>query len=134
MDALRALAALCAVAALGLFGYAVTTGEAKVGLFLIFPYLVGTGGLALLAMALLFAAFVLWTLGTFRDASRSATRVGPPPAGEPASREERRASSGGVVLLGPIPIVWGSDRRILPWMIVAGAVLLVLAIVLSIVL
>lgn len=131
MRPLRLAALASLLAGLALLGYAVVEGEARVGLFLIFPYLVGTGGKAALGMLLLFGAAVMW--------AHSATRGTAPPAGEllggdappGEARVERRSGSGGVVLLGPIPIVWGSDRRILPWMVAAGAALLLLGLLLT---
>lgn len=124
---LAALASLAAGAAL--MAYAVATGAARVGFFLFVPFVSGSGLLPLLAMGLVFAAFVLYALGSARDlADHEAERAfeARPREDEPQAAPERRARSGGVVLLGPIPIVWGSDRRILPWMVAAGGLLLAL--------
>jgi uncharacterized protein (TIGR00304 family) len=32
-----------------------------------------------------------------------------------------RVKSGGIILIGPIPIVWGSDRGMLKWVVLAMA-------------
>jgi uncharacterized protein (TIGR00304 family) len=34
-----------------------------------------------------------------------------------------RFSTGGVVFIGPIPIIFGSDKRIARWMIVVGGLI-----------
>ena len=122
--AIRALALVALLAGLALIGLGVARGDVRVGLFLIIPFVYGTGIAPALGMLLLFAAAFLWMVG------RVTAYAGPPPpeAGAPI---ERRSRSGGVVLLGPIPIVWGSDRRVLPWMVLAGVVLLGLAILLT---
>lgn len=134
---LAALASLAA--ALAVFGYAVSTGQARVGLFFVIPFVTGTGLLPLVGMLLVFAAFVLWSIGTVRTFQEHAGDHGAweaAPAREAQRGDEERgtrraAKSGGVILLGPIPIVWGSDRRVLPWMIAAGAALMLLALLLT---
>lgn len=118
------LAALaCLLSGAALMAYAVATGAARVGFFLIVPFVSGTGLLPLAAMALVFAAFVLFAFGSAKDAAHAP----PLDAREHGMGEAPRGRSGGVLLLGPIPIVWGSDRRILPWMVAAGALLLALS-------
>lgn len=123
---LRSAALASLLGGVALLLYAVATGEARVGIFLIVPYLVGTGAASALGMLLLLVAAVAWAL--------SAPRAAPPVERAPqdeAPGGRARTRSGGVVLLGPIPIVWGSDRRILPWMVAAGAALLLLALLLT---
>lgn len=119
MNGLQRAALACFVLGVGTLVYAGVRGELRVGLFLVVPFVVGTGPWGALGMLLLMAAAVLGVLG----AARGMGAMAPDEAGE--RRVERR--SGGVVLLGPIPIVWGSDRRSLAWMIAAGVALLVLA-------
>lgn len=114
MRTLRALGLVSLLAGLGLLAYAATTGDVRVGLFLVVPYVVGTGIAPFLGTMLIMAGLVMVFVGGL-----------PPMRGwerDPAERSEGsvRSRSGGVVLLGPIPIVWGSDRRILPWMVGAG--------------
>lgn len=112
---LSALAAL--LAGLALVAYAAVEGSLRVGLFLVVPFVYATGPAATFGLLLLMASAVLWFAGLIRGVD---VPDAPPPAGE------RRSASGGVVLLGPIPIVWGSGK-VLPWMVAAGAALLALA-------
>lgn len=109
-------------------GYAAAAGDVRVGLFLIVPFVYGTGITPALGMFLLMAAAVLYFLGTARGSARA-----PPPLSEGGMVGEQRATTkhGGIVLVGPIPIVWGSDRRVLRWMIAAGAAMLILALALT---
>lgn len=133
-----ALAAL--LAGLALLAYGAIQGDVRFGFFLFVPFVYGTGLLPALGMLLVMIAAFLGFLGV--ATRRMPDTLSPddeaydmPP--EAAARERgpdvagaTRASStrhGGVVLLGPIPIVWGSDRRILPWMVALGAAMLVLA-------
>ncbi len=130
MNGYRAGALACLGAAVGLLAYGASTGDVRAGFFFIVPFISGTGLVPLAAMLLLLAAFVLWSLGSMRAWQHEAA-----PEMDNAERLRRadssegrgaRTRSGGVVLLGPIPIVWGSDRRILPWMVAAGFALLLL--------
>lgn len=125
MRTLRALGLASLLAGGLLLAYAAMQGSVRVGLFLIVPFVYGTGLAPFLGMLLVMAGLLMLAASTF-------TRALPPPGAEWAEGERRVESrSGGVVLLGPIPIVWGSDRRILPWMVGAGVVLLVLALLLT---
>lgn len=132
MNRAQSAALVALLAGLALLAYGASRGEVRLGLFLFIPFVVGTGAAAALGILLLMAAAFLAFAGL---ASRAAGRWGGAPPGaydEPtAPPRETRSRHGGVVLLGPIPIVWGSDRRVLPWMIGAGALLLVLALLVT---
>jgi uncharacterized protein (TIGR00304 family) len=111
---------LCLIAA------AIISGDAEVALFLIFPVVSGSGWAFLLGALLIVASFLLWflTLGIgWHEAG-----IGPPPTeGKPhfGTGEEHTASYGGVILIGPIPIAFGSDKKIALLMLMAGIVLAV---------
>lgn len=107
-----------ALALLGLAGVvaAGVRGELTFHLFVIFPVVTGTGPFAAAGVVLLMAAAV----AAFASAAR---RVPDAPPGEPAARH------GGVVLLGPIPFVWGSDRGMARGLLVLAVVLAVIVLV-----
>lgn len=138
MNKLKALALAALLGGVACLAIAASQGDVRVGLFLIVPYVYGQGLLPFLGSLLLMAAAFLWFAGSVSDMTRGGQTHGrtydyiPPDSNGGAApypgerRVERRSKSGGVVLLGPIPIVWGSDRRVLPWMVAAGAGLLVL--------
>lgn len=134
MRPLRLAAWAALLASLGLMAYGVAQGAVRVGFFLVVPYVMGTGFVPFLSMLLLMAAMALFFMsaiprGAQRERVEPSWRDGPPrdaTGGAYAPRSERRVKHGGVILLGPIPIVWGSDRKVLPWMIGAGAALLLL--------
>jgi uncharacterized protein (TIGR00304 family) len=130
---LRALAGLALAALRGLLAYGALQGDVAVHLVVVVPVVTGTGpwaaGGALLAVA--GAAGWLWT------GARSATRRAepgyrppdPPPdaAPEEPRQGEARARGGGVLLIGPIPVAWGSDRGSLVAVLVAATVLTLVA-------
>lgn len=127
MTPLRAAALAALLGGVGLLAWAGLAGELHAGFLLIIPYVAGSGWRPFVGMLLLMAAAFLWFLANARE-TLPASRMRHLPEDPAERRFERRHESrhGGVVLLGPLPIVWGSDRRILPWMIAAGALLLLL--------
>lgn len=130
---LRVPALVILAAGAGLTAYAVAVGQARVGLLLIVPYLVGTGPLAAAGVGLLFLGVVL----TFASLARRPPQMRevPPPAWPPDGswrdpEADKEVRGGGVILIGPVPIVLGSDRRIALLAALAG-VLLLLGLVLT---
>lgn len=112
--------------ALGLLAYSALQGDLRVGLFLVVPYAYGTGLLP-------FVAFVLLAVGGFLWLTSGVERLSPAPAWESSSADPARAQRwddaegdgprarhGGFVLLGPIPIAWGSGKRLMPWLLAVG--------------
>jgi uncharacterized protein (TIGR00304 family) len=107
-----------------LIAVAVASGEADVSLLVIFPDFSGSSPLFLLGTLLIvlsfIVGFVMLALGQVQMSSGSGwqaqeTKVQPPGG--------VRKEYGGVVLLGPVPIAFGSDRRIALIMLVVGIVL-----------
>lgn len=113
--------------------------EATLNLFLIFPVITATGawsGLGILALLAGFIAlFLTWSVGLPErggpPAPMPAGAVPPSDSAAPSAPASRRW--GGVVLLGPIPVVFGSDAKVTRWMLVAGLVLFVALVVLTVI-
>jgi len=109
---------------IALLGYGAATGQARV--ILIFPVFEGVvpvvGGL------LIMLAMFLWFLSAARTGvswptdSGEAVPTSPPAPVAPAPA----AKAGGVVFLGPFPIVFGSDPRIAKAMLILGIILAVI--------
>ena len=124
MRRLSLLAIASLLGGVALLGYGAATGQAKV--VLIFPVFEGpvpfVGGL------LIMLAMFLWFLSTAREAvpwpAESTTGAPTPPPTPVAPTPTARA--GGVVFLGPFPIVFGSDPKVARAMLILGIVLAVL--------
>jgi uncharacterized protein (TIGR00304 family) len=114
-----ALVAGAALTAVGLYH-----GDVVFALILIFPVLVSTGGIGALGMMLLALGVVALVFDRFLD--------GPVSEEEDQGAETERTGGstefGGVVLIGPIPIIFGSNPRTA--LIAAAVAIIVLAIVL----
>jgi len=124
-----------------LIAFSVATGGAKVGLLFIIPFVVGTDLYSALGILFIILAFVLWFLLPFRELERhfvgergergeqEQVIYGPMPP-----RHGARKKAGGVVFIGPIPIIFGSDPKTALWVAVAGFLILVVLLVLVFVL
>ena len=125
---------ICLLAAgLSLVVVSVTNGEADVSLVVVFPVISGSGPLFLIGVALV----VTGILSGFMLIA--ATTYSPVPGPGDSSwgdagdgTGEKRSKYGGIVLIGPVPIVFGSNARIAYVMlaVAVGIVMLVLALAL----
>lgn len=88
----------------------VLAGEVQVGLMLFFiPYLYGGSWLGALAILMVFLGILVLMVGPLIGAR---PRPSPAPIGEPEAQVPgAKGGFGGVVLIGPIPIVFGSSGR-----------------------
>lgn len=147
-----ALAVGLVVAGLAFFALAASRGEASVGFFLVFPFLVGTGLLSFVGVLLLGSGLVLglWTIalragstrGPYEGFPHESNEAGPPRTLDeewerrmvlpklPPREPEPRKSAGGFILLGPIPIAFGTTRGMAVAMLFLALVALVLLLVL----
>lgn len=139
MRAARSLSWALLLAGLASLAYAGLRGDVEVFLVLVVPVVAGTGpwaGLGLLA-TIAGGAGLLWTSVSTGAPPEGPTRGPGPGAGrEPEASERRsetRTKGGGVILIGPIPIAWGSDRSTLGWLVVGGIALTLAAIGLALV-
>lgn len=116
--------------------------QATLSLFIIFPVITATGGWAILGILLMVAGFFLffitWPAGMVSAAppgyeARSAPSTIPSAPPYPAQTPAPRRRWGGVVFVGPIPVVFGSDQKVTQWMLVLGLVLFVALVVLTII-
>ncbi len=110
---------------------AVAAGTAEVNLWVVFPVFTGTSPLFILGVLLIvlsffvgFALIMMGELEALRHAPEMPAQVedeihhGAVPEGHMA-----KPKFGGLVLIGPIPIAFGSDRAIAIFMLVAGVVI-----------
>ena len=130
MNKYHAFAILMIIVGIIVMGYSVSLGETEVVWFLIFPIIIGHGMYSFLGTILIiFAIFVgiygfiqggEWVLAGEDDydeffgsrkrpdhAQRSSPRTGQRHPPQP----QHKVRGGGVVLIGPIPIIFGSDKK-----------------------
>lgn len=132
------LGLLALVGGAALIGWALARGEAELHLVVIIPVISGGGAIfaggVVLFMVGLFVTFFAMAL---RQAEAMAGEAGtaPPqtghgqaqPQGAPAPRGG--TEFGGVIFIGPVPIVFGKGQRTSRWMLVGSIVFGILMIV-----
>jgi uncharacterized membrane protein len=128
----RVLGPLCLGIGAALLAFALATGGARLYLLLIFPVVTGTSAAFGLSVLFLVVGFLLLPFVFVRDA---APEVPASPSKSPGpARSTGPVESGGLILLGPVPIFFGSWRRNPPisyrWAVLVGVVLAVVAVLL----
>lgn len=130
---------LMLIGGIALLGWAISSGDAEFYLFLIFPVVTGAGPVfaagAVLLMIGIIGTFMGLSLraaeGMAEEYGQAPQRTDPP--GQTAQGSPPAAQGGpqfgGVIFLGPIPIVFGKGQRTSKWMLVGSIVFGILMIV-----
>ncbi len=117
----------------------VVLGEGTVSLIVIIPVFYGTGLLAALGVLSIIAGFFLLTIGLTQarfgaanaaDIASHRTETGRYHRPKATVPQEKRTKSGGFILIGPIPIIFGSDTSITKRLVIIGLVVTAVAVVL----
>ena len=110
-----------------LIGASVAIGEGKVSLIVVVPVFWASGALGFLGIGALFLGFaVLLFFGPWFQIVPSETpSASTPPPGEPDTTGAKSASPryGGLIVVGPFPVAFGTDRQLTMWMLVIGIVI-----------
>lgn len=129
MNLLRSFAVISLLAGTGLMVLGVIQGGGG-GLFIIFPFVFTTGLAGAFGAFLIIISFLLF----FLDLSSRLTaglkepdKVLSETSSHPLHTEAVKRG-GGFILIGPLPIVFGTDRSILPFLVLAGVVLTLIAV------
>lgn len=110
---------------------AVMTGEAEVSMVLIFPIFSGSSGLFVLGVMLILLSFVAgFVMLTSSQIALSRAALPQELGQESMDPPEIKKKFGGVVLIGPVPIAFGSDMKWALAMLVIGIVLAIVALAL----
>ena len=108
MRGLVPAAAALIVAGVALVALSISEGGATLALVVVFPVVFGSSVLFVLGVVLMFAGFVCLPFALATSAIVDAE--GPVPEGSEASAGA--SAVGGVVLIGPVPILFGSWREL----------------------
>lgn len=112
-----------------------TENQATLSLFVIFPVVTATGPWSILGIVLMivgvFLFFFTWSSVGERGAAEGP--MAPPAQPSPSVPATGTRRWGGVVFLGPIPVVFGSDQKVARWMLLLGAALFVGLVVLTVI-
>jgi uncharacterized protein (TIGR00304 family) len=121
---------ICGIISLG---YSVASGEGSAGVVVFIPVFFGSGPFSFIGVLCIIAAIFLGFFGFAKGAfyeedleepqGQRTSSASQSPQGQ---RPQKSIKGGGVVLIGPIPIVFGSDAK-------TAMILMVLAIILIVV-
>ena len=120
MNKYRSLSFICLLVGIFFFAFGFYKGNVEGGIVLIFPYIAGTGIYALLGLIFFILSFFLLIYSFKKD------MVFYEEIEDETEKKKPSVKGGGVVLIGPIPIVFGSNWKIaLLLMIVAIIIILI---------
>ena len=92
------------------FSLGILTKEMEIGVVLIFPFMVGSGIYALLGFISIFIATMLFMIGFSSKFSSDDLNVRKKDIHQ--TNKKTSVKGGGVILIGPIPIVFGTNWKI----------------------
>jgi len=125
MRPLRILAAFMILAGVALLIYGVAMGEMRVALVLIVPVVFGSSIIGILAIGLIFAGVFISIADPVLGASIQRSQDTPSDE-ERSSQTKKNTEFGGVVLIGPIPIMFGSSKKMTIFAVIIAVIVLVL--------
>ncbi len=120
MNKFQVLSLVCFILGIVFFIIGFLTGETKGGIFIVFPFIIGSGIFSLLGFIFIFIAIIsfIFKFTTYIKPDKIKNEND-----ELQPKKKTSIKGGGIVLIGPIPIIFGSN-----WKIVI--VLLIIAIIL----
>lgn len=114
------IGSICCITGLILLSLSIITGEVTVGIIIIFPIIMGTGVFAITGILLFIAGFLLISFGWMtQTVSFHQDHI-------VKEKTQKRVQSSGIILIGPLPIIWGSNWKIMVFLIVLAIILLLL--------
>lgn len=123
MNKLHILSLICFIVGIAFFAVGFFTGEAEGGVFVIFPFITGSGVFPLLGFIFIFIAILLFMFGFTTHIRPEELQV----EDEYQPRKNTSVKGGGVVLIGPIPIVFGSNWKIAIVLMIIAIILIIVA-------
>jgi uncharacterized protein (TIGR00304 family) len=125
MRPLRVLAAILIFAGAALTFFGVVTGEMQLALIVFVPVIIGSSVLGILAIGSIIAGFFVGLADLFLGGGAEAQQdiIS---SQEISPQSAPKKEFGGVVLIGPIPIVFGSSKKAAMYAMIVALVILAL--------
>lgn len=121
------VAMVIGLAGIGLLIYAAIIGQGSAGICLVFPFYIGTGIYSAIGILLIMAAFIMFFFATIHSIDAEfmehSVPMHPPLKDMDFNTHKHDVKGGGVIFIGPIPIVFGTDTNIASWMIIVAAII-----------
>jgi len=128
MRRLTAIAATLFVLGIALLAYAASLGDMTFTLVVIIPVVQSSSVWALAGMGLIFASIFLFFFSLAAPTGETPAQTSAP-VQRAAAPQQPAKKFGGVVFVGPIPIIFGSDKKVAKWMLIVALVIVILLII-----
>ena len=125
MRPLRALAAILILAGAALTIFGIATGEMQLALIIFVPIIIGSSVLGILAIGAIIAGVFAGIADLFLSGAADEPRDAIPIDGN-SPQARPKGEFGGVVLIGPIPIIFGSSKKAATYAMLLALVVLIL--------
>jgi len=99
-------------------------GDVKGGFFLIFPFIIGSGLYSALGMFFIFLSFMFFAFGMVERVKEEMTGYSEISGEEKFA--EKKIEGGGIVFIGPFPVIFGTSPRAVQILIVIAIILVIL--------
>jgi len=112
MDKRNIIPVIVLLAGISLVIFSILEGEANIALLFIVPMIYGTGVYLAIGILLIFLSFIMFFLflGHPKVVNREIKKT----------KTQKDSSYGGVIFIGPIPIIFGKDKSIAKKMMYLG--------------
>jgi len=122
MNRFHFLSLVCFILGIAFFVVGFLTGEAEGGIFIVFPFIVGSGFFPLLGFIFIFIAIFsfMFRFTTSKEPDENQIKNE-----ELQPKKKTSVKGGGVVLIGPIPIVFGSNWKIVIVLMIIALILII---------
>lgn len=107
------------------FALGIQSGEIKSGFIVVFPFLMGSGLYSFFGFICMVSAILMSMFGFMNKSRSSDLQVDEKDAY--TTQKKKSVKGGGVVLIGPIPIVFGSNWKIAIAMMVLAIIIIIIA-------
>ncbi len=122
MNKFQILSLFCFILGIIFFSLGFLQGDVEGGVFIIFPFIGGSGIYAFLGVISLFLAILFFSFGFTCTLDREDIQY---EYEEHPPQKKKSVKGGGVILIGPIPIVFGTNWKIALVMMIFAIILII---------
>ena len=124
MNKYHFLSFVCFIIGIAFFVLGFLQGDIQTGIFVVFPFIAGTGVYAFAGFIFIFIALLLFIFGFSTRIESDDLKINQENS---QSTKKTFVKGGGVVLIGPIPIIFGSNWKIAVFLMILAIVLILVA-------
>jgi len=115
-----------------IFGF---LGIAKIGIFFIFPFIISNKALSIIPVLIIFIGFIILFISPFYDINKyhnenynnyyeeNEEYVN---SKKPENNQNKKSGFGGIVMIGPIPIIFGNNKKLVYISIITALIIIIL--------